>query len=60
MTWTCSRHKRKLPKWYNNPINWEDNEDCDLYTGLDKIPKRRKKLEDDEEGVFNSSDDDDS
>jgi hypothetical protein len=49
LTWTCSRHKRHLPKWYRKPLVWEDNEDCDMYTGFDKIPKKRKKLEDEED-----------
>ena len=46
-TVTCGRHRCKVPKWYDKPIDWMYYEDCEMYTGVDKIPKRRKKLEED-------------
>ena len=49
MTRTCSRHKNKLPKWYDKPLVWEDYEDCDMYTGFDKMPKQKRKLDDEED-----------
>jgi len=52
MTRTCSRHWRHLPSWYEKPINWEDFEDCEMYTGFDKIPKTKRKLNEDEEDIF--------
>ena len=52
MTVTCSRHKRHLPKWYNNALIWEDNEECDLYTGFDKMPKTKRKFDEDDEDIF--------
>lgn len=54
LTVTCSRHKKHLPQRYDKPLVWCGFEDCPLYTGFDKMPKRKRKLNDEEDldGIF--------